>query len=155
MVHQNSRGGWYWYAHIFQRTAKGASGKGPRQKTSTFSRRAKKCFSIFRPVLGALNLGQGISSFILLSQLCSQVSDAVSKTQSALRGQSLYVSEEAASCHVVRVRVEVLGAPGMEGSLGISLLAWTWENLKEGSEKGVFWKRGLFRKIHLLEILEN
>ena len=24
-----------------------------------------------------------------------------------------------------------------------------------GSEKGVFWKRGLFRKVHLLEILEN
>ena len=24
-----------------------------------------------------------------------------------------------------------------------------------GSEKGVFWKRGLFRKIHFLEILEN
>ena len=23
------------------------------------------------------------------------------------------------------------------------------------SEKGVFWKRGLFRKVHLLEILEN
>ena len=26
---------------------------------------------------------------------------------------------------------------------------------KSGSEKGVFWKRGLFRKIHFLEILEN
>ena len=24
-----------------------------------------------------------------------------------------------------------------------------------GSEKGVFWKRGLFRKVHLLETLEN
>ena len=24
-----------------------------------------------------------------------------------------------------------------------------------GSEKGVFWKRGLFRKVHFLEILEN
>ena len=24
-----------------------------------------------------------------------------------------------------------------------------------GSEKGVFWKRGLFRKVHSLEILEN
>ena len=24
-----------------------------------------------------------------------------------------------------------------------------------GSEKGVFWKRGLFRKVHILEILEN
>ena len=24
-----------------------------------------------------------------------------------------------------------------------------------GSEKGVFWKRGLFRKAHFLEILEN
>ena len=24
-----------------------------------------------------------------------------------------------------------------------------------GSEKGVFWKRGLFRKFHFLEILEN
>ena len=23
-----------------------------------------------------------------------------------------------------------------------------------GSEKGVFWKRGLFRKVHFLEILE-
>ena len=27
--------------------------------------------------------------------------------------------------------------------------------LLSGSEKGVFWKRGLFRKVHLLEILEN
>ena len=26
---------------------------------------------------------------------------------------------------------------------------------KSGSEKGVFWKRGLFRKVHSLEILEN
>ena len=26
---------------------------------------------------------------------------------------------------------------------------------KSGSEKGVFWKRGLFRKVHFLEILEN
>ena len=26
---------------------------------------------------------------------------------------------------------------------------------QSGSEKGVFWKRGLFRKVHLLEILEN
>ena len=26
---------------------------------------------------------------------------------------------------------------------------------ESGSEKGVFWKRGLFRKIHFLEILEN
>ena len=24
-----------------------------------------------------------------------------------------------------------------------------------GSEKGVFWKRGLFRKVHFLEVLEN
>ena len=24
-----------------------------------------------------------------------------------------------------------------------------------GSEKGVFWNRGLFRKVHFLEILEN
>ena len=24
-----------------------------------------------------------------------------------------------------------------------------------GSEEGVFWKRGLFRKVHFLEILEN
>ena len=24
-----------------------------------------------------------------------------------------------------------------------------------GSDKGVFWKRGLFRKVHFLEILEN
>ena len=24
-----------------------------------------------------------------------------------------------------------------------------------GSEKGVFWKRGVFRKVHFLEILEN
>ena len=27
--------------------------------------------------------------------------------------------------------------------------------LSSGSEKGVFWKRGLFRKVHFLEILEN
>ena len=27
--------------------------------------------------------------------------------------------------------------------------------LKSGLEKGVFWKRGLFRKVHFLEILEN
>ena len=27
--------------------------------------------------------------------------------------------------------------------------------LESGSEKGVFWKRGLFRKVHFLEILEN
>ena len=26
---------------------------------------------------------------------------------------------------------------------------------KSGSEKGVFWKRGLFRKVHFLETLEN
>ena len=26
--------------------------------------------------------------------------------------------------------------------------------LKSGSEKGVFWKRGLFKKVHFLEILE-
>ena len=26
---------------------------------------------------------------------------------------------------------------------------------KSGSEKGVFWKRGLFKKVHFLEILEN
>ena len=41
-----------------------------------------------------------------------------------------------------------------------------WRNLHElsvlalffglsGSEKGVFWKRGLFRNVHFLEILEN
>ena len=28
-------------------------------------------------------------------------------------------------------------------------------NKKSGSEKGVIWKRGLFRKVHFLEILEN
>ena len=27
--------------------------------------------------------------------------------------------------------------------------------LQSGSEKGVFWKRALFRKVHFLEILEN
>ena len=27
--------------------------------------------------------------------------------------------------------------------------------LRSGSEKGVFWKRGRFRKVHFLEILEN
>ena len=27
--------------------------------------------------------------------------------------------------------------------------------IKSGSEKGVFWKRGLFRKVLVLEILEN
>ena len=27
--------------------------------------------------------------------------------------------------------------------------------VNSGSEKGVFWKRGLFRKVHFLEILEN
>ena len=26
---------------------------------------------------------------------------------------------------------------------------------ESGSEKGVFWKRGPFRKVHFLEILEN
>ena len=26
---------------------------------------------------------------------------------------------------------------------------------ESGSEKGVFWKRGLFRKVHFLENLEN
>ena len=29
------------------------------------------------------------------------------------------------------------------------------ENDCSGSEKGLFWKRGLFRKVHFLEILEN
>ena len=29
------------------------------------------------------------------------------------------------------------------------------QNEASGSEKGVFWKRGLFRKVHFLEILEN
>ena len=28
-------------------------------------------------------------------------------------------------------------------------------SMLSGSEKGVFWKRGLFRKVHFLEILEN
>ena len=28
-------------------------------------------------------------------------------------------------------------------------------NPDSGSEKGVFWKRGLFRNVHFLEILEN
>ena len=28
-------------------------------------------------------------------------------------------------------------------------------NFPSGSEKGVFWKRGLFRRVHFLEILEN
>ena len=27
--------------------------------------------------------------------------------------------------------------------------------LQSGSEKGVFWKRGPYRKVHFLEILEN
>ena len=27
--------------------------------------------------------------------------------------------------------------------------------LSSGSEQGVFWKRGLFRKVHFLEILDN
>ena len=34
----------------------------------------------------------------------------------------------------------------------------SWDGLwayASGSEKGVFWKRGLFRKIHVLESLEN
>ena len=30
-----------------------------------------------------------------------------------------------------------------------------FELFQSGSEKGVFWKRGLFTKIHFLEILEN
>ena len=30
-----------------------------------------------------------------------------------------------------------------------------FQRQKSGSEKGVFWKRGLFRKVHFLEILEN
>ena len=30
-----------------------------------------------------------------------------------------------------------------------------WSYHRSGSEKGVFWKRGLFRKVHFLEILEN
>ena len=31
----------------------------------------------------------------------------------------------------------------------------SWGPTISGSEKGVFWKRGLFRKVHFLEILEN
>ena len=36
-----------------------------------------------------------------------------------------------------------------------SLLKDQEEFSESGSEKGVFWKRGLFRKVHFLEILEN
>ena len=48
--------------------------------------------------------------------------------------------------------------------LGDSRKPWQWKLQGEplqsktflsGSEKGVFWKRGLFRKVHFLEILEN
>ena len=31
----------------------------------------------------------------------------------------------------------------------------SFPKISSGSDKGVFWKRGLFRKVHLLEILEN
>ena len=33
--------------------------------------------------------------------------------------------------------------------------SWRSDIPESGSEKGVFWKRGLFRKVHFLEILEN
>ena len=46
---------------------------------------------------------------------------------------------------VAQFRFSVPAVPLQKGFLCIS----------PGSEKGVFWKRGLFKNAHLLEILEN
>ena len=42
-----------------------------------------------------------------------------------------------------------------QGSAGLCPRAFFQGSKNSGSEKGVFWKRGLFRKVHFLEILEN
>ena len=45
---------------------------------------------------------------------------------------------------------------GGEGSRIRGLLSYVnFLTKKSGSGKGVLWKRGLFRKVHFLEILEN
>ena len=43
---------------------------------------------------------------------------------------------------------------GLHGIIVFELIFWVC-NLYSGSEKGVFWKRGLCRKVHFLEILDN
>ena len=40
---------------------------------------------------------------------------------------------------------------GLDGGIDVSNFG---QRTLSGSEKGVFWKRGLFRKVHFLEILE-
>ena len=42
---------------------------------------------------------------------------------------------------------------GGPSSCCVSASVFRWK--EAGSEKRVFWKRGLFRKVHFLEILEN
>ena len=60
----------------------------------------------------------------------------------------------------------MLGAPPPQNPRQAELLIvliFLWRNLRRnpqksqesGSEKGVFWKRGLFKKAHFLEILET
>ena len=66
--------------------------------------------------------------------------------------------------HIVVQELETAPAAFREGSRAaigggdpccLLVLANTFVAKVSGSEKGVFWKRGLFRKVHFLEILEN
>ena len=41
------------------------------------------------------------------------------------------------------------------GSFGLREVRGFGAGAHSGSDKGVFWKRGLFRKVHFLEVLEN
>ena len=43
----------------------------------------------------------------------------------------------------------------IERAWGVFMVVLFRSNGHSGSEKGVFWKRGLFRKVDVLEILEN
>ena len=47
----------------------------------------------------------------------------------------------------------MLGTPSIL-YVGILYVFFSPPSLGSGLEKGVFWKRGLFRKVHFLEILE-
>ena len=47
------------------------------------------------------------------------------------------------------------GGVSRPGGQGSSVYVLCSECKESGSEKGVFWKRGLFRKVHFLEVLEN
>ena len=56
----------------------------------------------------------------------------------------------ASLCHSCKVQLSIVGKSTACGIRGAPFL-----DISIGVGKGVFWKRGLFKNVHFLEILEN